>query len=271
MVSINKAPDMWTGMAAFYEKYFEPLSCQFLEATLSLAGNVRTGEDVLDVAAGPGALTLAAARLGACVLGIDSSPAMVAHLSKRLEKENCGNCEARVMDGEALELPDASFDAAFSMFGIVTFADWRRGLFELARVVRPGGRGCITGWTRAEGAGAARLLVEAYPLAFPEAGPLPTPPGFRALMTADALQVAMGDAGFKDVVVHTADGVYELESADLLMNTMEPFFGQIPFYGALDEDGRERIRDAMRSVARHYQTPDGFTVPTAAHIAVGRR
>src|SRR3546814_3820403 len=83
-----------------------------------------------------GALALVAARAGASVLATDFSFGMVsAILAHRL-----AGLEAEVMDGHALDLPDGGFDAAFSMFGIMLFADWRKGLAEMARVVHPGDR-----------------------------------------------------------------------------------------------------------------------------------
>jgi len=64
---------------------------------------VRAGEDLLDVAAGPGALSLPAARLGAKVLSVDFSPAMVDLIQQRARGEGLENLTARVMDGTALE------------------------------------------------------------------------------------------------------------------------------------------------------------------------
>jgi len=90
---------------------------------------------VLDVAAGTGALALAAARTGAQVLATDFSPGMV----DRIAAYGLPNVETRVMDGQALALADATFDAVFSIFGVIMFPDWRKGLAEMARVTRNGG------------------------------------------------------------------------------------------------------------------------------------
>src|SRR5690606_11409635 len=95
---------------------------------------------VLDVAAGSGALSLPAARLGARVLAVDISPGMVERLAARARAEGLANLETRVMDGHALELEDNTFDLAASQFGVMLFPDLPRGLSEMARVTRPGGR-----------------------------------------------------------------------------------------------------------------------------------
>jgi ubiquinone/menaquinone biosynthesis C-methylase UbiE len=128
------------------------------------------GAKVLDIAAGAGALALAAAQAGAQVLAVDFSPGMV----EAVRAHRLPNLSAEVMDGQALDLPDASFDAAFSLFGITLFPDWRKGLSEMARVVRPGGVGCIATWKEPAGAAANLLLANHVGRVFPEVA-MPTP------------------------------------------------------------------------------------------------
>jgi SAM-dependent methyltransferase len=187
--SVVHRSETWDATAADYEMLAEPFTRQYAETALALAGGVRPGERVLDVAAGTGALTLAAARAGARVLATDFSPGMVARLSARLRAEGFdrSGCAARVMDGQALELPEASVDAAFSIFGVMLFPDHRKGLAELARVLRPGGRACVAVWTREEGAGPALVLVEAFRALFPDRELPPFPPGMVRLKHAAAL------------------------------------------------------------------------------------
>lgn len=141
---------------------------------------MQPGERVLDVAAGTGALALEAAAGGARVLATDFSPGMVERLAARLGEGGFdqADSEARVMDGQALDLPDGGFDAAFSIFGVMLFPDWEAGLRELHRVVRPGGRVVMATWARAEGAGPAMLFAQAWREAFPDRD---TPP-FRAVL-----------------------------------------------------------------------------------------
>ena len=63
------------------------------------------------------------------------------------------------MDGQALDLPDAAFDATVSVFGVMLFPDWRAGLREMARVTRPGGSAAIAVWKSADGAALHLLLT----------------------------------------------------------------------------------------------------------------
>ncbi len=261
----------WDAIAADYESLAEPFTRQYAEAALSLAGGVRRGEDVIDVAAGTGALTLAAARAGAHVLGTDFSPGMVARLSSRLKAEQLEGSEARVMDSQALDIADARFDAAFSTFGVILFPDWRRGLAELARVVRPGGRGCVAVGARAEGGGPTLVFIETYRGVFPGAPVPPNPPGVTALADVDTLKAEMERAGFRDVVVDTVGGVFEAASAEWIVENMDRMFRFLPLFTALDEPGKAQMREAFRGAWTQYETPGGIRVPSDAHIAIGRR
>jgi len=101
--------------------------------------DLRADMRFLDVAAGSGALSIPAARLGAWVLSTDVSPAMLEHLDARARQEGL-NIDTRVMDGHALELEDNTFDVAGSQFGVMLFPDMPKGISEMARVVKPGGR-----------------------------------------------------------------------------------------------------------------------------------
>ena len=101
------------------------------------------GMRFLDVAAGSGAVSIPAARLGADVLSTDLSPAMLERLRTRASKEGL-KVETRVMDGHSLELEDESFDRAGSQFGVMLFPDMPRGIAELVRVTKTGGRVLMT-------------------------------------------------------------------------------------------------------------------------------
>ncbi len=115
------------------------------------------------------------------------------------EMPRAGRIDAAVMDGMALDLPDASFDAALSVFGIILFPDAERGMREIARVLKPGGRAAIVTWTEPERYElAARLMAAIAAVRGPQAAPasLPAqlryrdPEDFRRLLSDAGLQVA---------------------------------------------------------------------------------
>ena len=102
----------WDKIAAGYDQFVTPTHMDLGEDALHRAG-LRPGMRFLDVAAGSGALSIPAARLGAQVLATDQSPVMLELLRARARQEGL-NIETRVMDGHALELDDNSFDMAGS-------------------------------------------------------------------------------------------------------------------------------------------------------------
>jgi demethylmenaquinone methyltransferase/2-methoxy-6-polyprenyl-1,4-benzoquinol methylase len=110
-------------------------------------GVVRPGDRVLDAACGTGDLALADARAGAGeVVGVDFSPRMLDRARRK-----SGAIQWVEADLLALPFPDASFDAATVGFGIRNVPELERGLRELRRVLRPGGRLGLLEITRPRG------------------------------------------------------------------------------------------------------------------------
>jgi demethylmenaquinone methyltransferase/2-methoxy-6-polyprenyl-1,4-benzoquinol methylase len=107
---------------------------------------VRPGDRVLDACCGTGDLAVAALRAGGRVTGLDFSDRM-------LERARRKSAEIEWVQGDALALPfaDGSFDAATVGFGVRNLDDLERGLGELRRVLRPGGRAAILEITRPRG------------------------------------------------------------------------------------------------------------------------
>jgi demethylmenaquinone methyltransferase / 2-methoxy-6-polyprenyl-1,4-benzoquinol methylase len=111
------------------------------------AAVVRPGDRVLDSCCGTGDLALACLRAGGDVTGLDFSERM-------LERARRKSDEVEWVQGDALALPfeDDSFDAATVGFGVRNLEDLDRGLAELGRVLRPGGRIGVLEITRPQGA-----------------------------------------------------------------------------------------------------------------------
>jgi ubiquinone/menaquinone biosynthesis C-methylase UbiE len=108
--------------------------------------NLRAGERVLDVAAGNGNATLAAARHFAEVTSTDYVPSLLERGRARAEAEGL-QVTFREADAEALPFADSTFDVVLSTFGVMFTPDQARAAREMLRVCRPGGRIGLANWT----------------------------------------------------------------------------------------------------------------------------
>lgn len=122
------------------------VTLQIVGELLAESADVRAGERAIDIAAGNGNATLAAARRFARVTSTDYVPALLEKGRARAAAEGLA-IDFREADAEALPFPDASFDVALSTFGVMFAPDQARAAAEMRRVVRPGGRIAMANWT----------------------------------------------------------------------------------------------------------------------------
>lgn len=259
MQEVNKA-DHWDGAAERYEQTAHPYTALYAEAALETVPLIRSSR-VLDVAAGTGALTFAAARSGAQVLATDFSPGMVARIAAR----GLPNVEARVMDGQALDLPDCAFDAVFSLFGVFLFPDWRQGLAEMARVTRAGGYGVVGVW-QDRGAGGFLLLGQLIQRLFPDHALAPMPEGMAILRTPQGLATELERAGYR--TPHVAPVTCDFGLDVTALDDADGLFGASPDWAGLDGAQKDRILAAVRRMA------DGrslLSIASTALIGVAQR
>lgn len=119
---------------------------QIVGESLAEAADIRADERVLDVAAGNGNATLAAARRFARVTSTDYVPALLDRGRERARAEGLA-VRFQEADVEELPFPDGSFDAVLSTFGAMFAPDQARTAREMMRVLRPGGRVGMANWT----------------------------------------------------------------------------------------------------------------------------
>ena len=121
---------------------------QIVGETLAEAADVRADEAVLDVAAGNGNATLAAARRHAKVTSTDYVQSLLDKGRARAQAEGL-NVQFQLADAEALPFGDASFDVVLSTFGVMFTPNHQQAASEMLRVTRPGGRIALANWTPA--------------------------------------------------------------------------------------------------------------------------
>jgi ubiquinone/menaquinone biosynthesis C-methylase UbiE len=213
----------WDGIAPGYDEFVTPTHMWLANEGLRRAGLGR-GMRFLDVAAGSGALSIPAARLGAIVLATDASPVMLEQLETRARRERL-SVETRVMDGHALELEDDAFDVSGSQFGVMLFPDMPRGIRELARVTRPGGRVVMSVYGEPAQIEFFAFFVRAIQAVVPAftGPPMEPPPLPFQLRDPDTLRDELSRAGLRDVRVETITERLQFESGrrlwDWLVNS----------------------------------------------------
>ena len=119
---------------------------QLVGELLAEACDLRCDDQVLDVAAGNGNATLAAARRGCRVTSTDYVAGLLEHGAERARAEGL-QVSFQVADAEALPFADASFDKVLSTFGVMFAPDHARAAAEMVRVCKPGGRIGLANWT----------------------------------------------------------------------------------------------------------------------------
>ncbi|MGU3402170.1 class I SAM-dependent methyltransferase [Methylobacterium brachiatum] len=253
-------PGRWNKAAEHYERTAHPFTSRFAEAALARVP-LTSGSRVLDVAAGTGALALAAARTGARILATDFSPGMV----DRIAAAGLPNVEAKVMDGQALDLPDAGFDAVFSIFGVILFPDWRRGLAEMARVTRPGGHGVVATWQE-QGAATFLLLGRIRRTLFPDREPTAMPEGVKILGDPDVFAREMVAAGYSDPRIEQVVFDYELDVG--MLDEPDTLFGMSADWVALSEEEKAVVVAEARRMAAGSRI---LLIPSVALIALAVR
>lgn len=202
----------WDAIAPGYDRTNTPTQMWLGSEGLRRAGLV-AGVRFLDVAAGSGALSIPAGRLGAHVLAVDQSPVMLDLLRIRARQEGL-DIETRVMDGHALQLADNAFDMAGSQFGVMLFPDMRKGLHEMVRVVTPGGRVLLNVYGDPRKIEFFGFFITAIQSVRPDFNgpPMDPPPLPFQLQDPERLRKELSAAGLKDVKVETITETTEFRS-----------------------------------------------------------
>jgi ubiquinone/menaquinone biosynthesis C-methylase UbiE len=206
----------WDALAPRFDKFTTPeWTLPFGERVLRHV-DLSPGTSFLDVACGCGALAIPAARRGADVVAVDIAPTMIERLRVRASAEGLANIEGRIMNGEALELPDDTFDVSASLNGVSLFPHVTDGLKEIVRVTKPGGRVMIVAFGAPRKAEFLTLLMGALKASIPGITPLPMDPPPLPFQLADPSRFRreLAGAGLTDVRVDAATWQKTFASAD---------------------------------------------------------
>ena len=223
---------------------------------------------LLDVAAGPGRLTRAAADRGAVPTGCDLAPAMV-ELARRF------NPDIRFDEASADALPyaDGCFEAVVCAFGIGHFPDAEHAISELVRVVAPDGLVALSWWegfSRNRINGIFHEVIARLGVSAPNL--LPQGPPMDRFSDPQTFADFLRAAGLIDVRVQSITSTHRLAGFDQLWElAMGSFARASSLIRAQTDDMRRTIRHAVTEAARQYASADGLNIPIAFLVVSGRK
>jgi len=269
--------DQWEETAEAWHRWAPTLRGWLGPATermLDLA-RVTSGTRVLDIAAGAGDQTLQiASRVGpgGSVLATDISPAILAFAASEAARVGQPQVATRVMDGEHLELEDATFDVVVSRVGLIYFPDQQRALSEMRRVLVPGGRVAAIVYSTPAQNGFFSAPVAVVRRHAGLGAPLPGQPGPFSLGAPGALEQAFTSAGFSEVQAERIQAPLRMESASACLRFEQESFGALhQMLSSLEPAAREAAwQDVGRALAE-FEREGSFVGPCELVVAVGTR
>jgi ubiquinone/menaquinone biosynthesis C-methylase UbiE len=228
---------------------------QIVGEQLCEAVDLRSSERVLDVAAGNGNATLAAARRFASVTSTDYVPALLERGRGRAIAEGL-DVTFEVADAEALPYPDASFDVVLSTFGVMFAPDHDRAAAELMRTCRAGGRIGLASWTPQGFLGDLFRTVAKH---------VPPIPGVRSpLLWGSADHVRDLFSAATTISHTTRNFAFRYRSPEHFVDVFRTFYGPThKAFLALDANGQAALEADMLALLRAHDQGGaaGLVVP----------
>ena len=240
---------------------------QIVGEELCEALDLRAGQKVLDVAAGNGNVSLAAARRWCDVVSTDYVPALLGRARERAAAERL-EIEFREADAEALPFPDAGFDVVVSTFGVMFTPDQDQAAAELIRVCRSGGKIGLANWTPEGFIGQLFKTIAKH---------LPPPAGVKspALWGTRGRIAEMFEPHASEVLAESRHFVFRYKSVEHWLQVFKTYYGPVlKAFGALEPAAQATLTsDLVALIERFNRSGDaGVVIPSEyLEIVITRR
>jgi SAM-dependent methyltransferase len=263
----NAQREQWNKDGAAWRRWNPVLDRWYGEATrqmLDLA-RIRPGQRILDIAAGAGEPAVSAAKRvgpGGYVLATDISEGIVELALQVARERGLAQIETRAMDGEKLDLADASFDAVLCRLGLMYMPHPVTALREWRRALEAGGRVAVAVFStpdrNAWGAMPASIIRRRAQLP----PPVPGQPGPFSLGAPGVLEGLFRQAGFADPEVRVVPVPHRIGSAaEYVRVAREAFGGFNAMMAHLSPGERESVWNEVEASMRGFESPGGFEAP----------
>ena len=229
---------------------------QIVGEELCEALDVRSGQRLLDVAAGNGNASLAAARRWVNVVATDYVPALLERARERAAAERL-DIDFREADAEALPFADTSFDVVVSTFGVMFTPDQERAAAEMVRVCRHGGKIGLANWTPEGFIGQVFKTIGKY---------LPPPAGARspALWGTRARIAQLFEPHATSVTSAQRNFVFRYRSPEHWLEVFQTYYGPLlKAFAALQAADQAALQDDLMSLVHRFNrsADDSMVVP----------
>ncbi len=235
---------------------------QIVGEELCEALDIRSGQKVLDVAAGNGNVSLAAARRWCDVVATDYVPALLGRARERADAERL-TIEFREADAEALPFSDGSFDAVVSTFGVMFTPDQDRAAAELLRVCKRGGKIGLANWTPEGFIGQVFKTIGKH---------VPPPPGARspALWGTRARIAELFEPHAASVKSVQRNFVFRYRSPEHWLEVFKTYYGPLlKTFAALEPDAQSALqRDLIALIRQFNRSGDSSMVVPGEYLEI---
>jgi SAM-dependent methyltransferase len=235
---------------------------QVVGEQLCEALDLRSTQKVLDVAAGNGNVSLAAARRWCDVTSTDYVPELLDRGRQRAEAERL-DITFRVADAEALPFPDGAFDVVVSTFGVMFTPDQDRAASEMLRVSKRGGEIGMANWTPDGFIGELFKIIGRH---------VPPPSGIRspALWGTTARLTELFGAGAASIETAERDFVFRYRSPGHWLETFRSYYGPMhKAFAALEPEAQAALRsDLLDLIGRFNRANDGTMVVPSRYLEI---
>ncbi len=227
---------------------------QIVGESLCEALDLRAGQRVLDVAAGNGNVTLAAARRWCEVTSTDYVPALLELGRKRAAAEGLSQIDFREADVEALPFDDASFDAVVSTFGCMFSPNPPRAASEMLRVCKPGGKIGMANWTPDGFIGQLFKTIGKH---------VPPPAGVQspALWGTRARLADLFETEARHIQTEQRQFVMRYRSPEHWLDVFKTYYGPVlKAFAALDADKQPALAEDLFALIGRFNRADDSTM-----------
>jgi SAM-dependent methyltransferase len=261
-VQWQDAAHAWHSWDPVFDRWLGPAT----ELMLDLAG-VGEGTRVIDIAAGSGGQSIAAARRGATVLATDISSNILEEAAQAARAAGISTIATHVVDGESLDVDPGTFDAAISRLGLMYMPDKQGALAQARRVLREGGRYAAIVFAEPDRNGFFSVPIGIIR----RRAQLPPPaPGMPGPFSSAGLRDQLDAAGFREVEVHRVEAPLEVSSAAECAKLERESFGALhQMLAGLAEDERQDTWREIESALGEFETAEGFRGPCELLVGVG--